>query len=239
MGPEVLGQPLVGRVRPGQEDQVGQLVFQAAAGHGQAVPADFARRVTVTQIQAGPERLSHPARETDRSTRRRHRHPVGPPQEVVEALRVPGVLELVVIISDAPFSSLLVEAGGAAIFFLKRKCLAGPRPTFRTLRDATRRGGSGSGGTPSRACPATSGCPARNTTRTSSRPCLPIDLQFDYRRFGWVAVVAANDEERTQAPLGTFYVCDGAHKSLVLAKRLRAGETKYHPVEVLPLIPRR
>jgi hypothetical protein len=54
MFPQVLGQPLVGRVRLGREDQVGQLVLQAAAGHGQAVPADLPGRVTVTQVQAGP-----------------------------------------------------------------------------------------------------------------------------------------------------------------------------------------
>jgi hypothetical protein len=71
------------------------------------------------------------------------------------------------------------------------------------------------------------------------RPCVPIDRQFDYRRFGWVAVVAANDEERTQSPLGSFYVFDGAHKSLVLAKRLLAGEAAYRPVEALLLVPRR
>ena len=37
--------------------QVGQLVLQATAGHGQAVPADLPCRVTVAQIQAGPEQL--------------------------------------------------------------------------------------------------------------------------------------------------------------------------------------
>ena len=96
MTPQVLGQTLVNRVGLGREDQVGQLVLQATAGHGQAVPADLPRRVTVTQVQAGPEQLGHPARETDRSPRRCRRHLVGPPQQVVEALLVLGFLELVV-----------------------------------------------------------------------------------------------------------------------------------------------
>jgi hypothetical protein len=69
--------------------------------------------------------------------------------------------------------------------------------------------------------------------------CALIDRCFHYRRFGWVAVVAANDEERARSPLGSFYIFDGAHKSLVLAKRLVAGETTYRPVEALLLLPRR
>jgi hypothetical protein len=55
MGPQVLGQALVGRARLGREDQAGQLVLQPAAGHGQAVPADLPSHVTVTEVQAGPE----------------------------------------------------------------------------------------------------------------------------------------------------------------------------------------
>src|SRR5262249_17923053 len=55
MSPQVLGQALISRVALGRENQVGQLVLQAAAGHGQAVAAELARRVTVAQIQAGPE----------------------------------------------------------------------------------------------------------------------------------------------------------------------------------------
>ena len=41
-----------------RENQVGQLVLQAAASHGQAVGADLTRGVTLTQIQASPEQLS-------------------------------------------------------------------------------------------------------------------------------------------------------------------------------------
>jgi transposase len=70
MGPQVLGQALIGRVRLGREDQVGQLALQAAAGHGQAVPADLPCRVTVTQIQAGSEQLGHPTRKADGPARR-------------------------------------------------------------------------------------------------------------------------------------------------------------------------
>jgi hypothetical protein len=51
----MLGQALVGRVRLGRPDQVGQLVLQAATGQGQAVSADLSRRMAVAQIQVGPE----------------------------------------------------------------------------------------------------------------------------------------------------------------------------------------
>jgi hypothetical protein len=79
MSPQVLGQTLVGRVGLGRENQIGQLVLQATVGHGQTVPADLPRRVTVTQIQTGPEQLSYTTRKTDGSPRRRRRHVVGMP----------------------------------------------------------------------------------------------------------------------------------------------------------------
>src|SRR3984957_18276475 len=96
MSPQVLGQALVGRVRLGREDQVGQLVLQSATSHGQTVPADLSCRVTITQIQTSPEQFSNPTRKTDRSPRRCRCHLVGTPQQMVETLLVPGVLELVV-----------------------------------------------------------------------------------------------------------------------------------------------
>jgi tetratricopeptide (TPR) repeat protein len=52
MSPQVLGQAHIGRVRLRREDQVGQLVLQAATGHGQTVRADSPRRVAVAQVQA-------------------------------------------------------------------------------------------------------------------------------------------------------------------------------------------
>ena len=79
-------QALVGRVRLGREDQVGQLVLQATAGHGLAVPADLPRRMTVTQVQASSEQLGHATWKVDGSSRRGRRHLVGTPQQVVEAL---------------------------------------------------------------------------------------------------------------------------------------------------------
>jgi hypothetical protein len=68
------------------EDQVGELVFQATAGYGQAVPADLPRRVPVMEVQAGSKQLGHPAWETDNSPRRGRPYLVGPPQQVVEVL---------------------------------------------------------------------------------------------------------------------------------------------------------
>jgi hypothetical protein len=59
--------------------------------------------------------------------------------------------------------------------------------------------------------------------------CLQIDRAFDFNRFGWLAVVAANDHERRQSPLGTFYLFGGVHKTLVLAKRLLQRETALSP----------
>jgi hypothetical protein len=77
MSPQVLGQALVGCVRLGREDPIGQLVLPPTAGHGQAVPADVPRRVAVAQAQAGPEEFSHPTRENDSPPGRGGRHGVG------------------------------------------------------------------------------------------------------------------------------------------------------------------
>src|SRR5262249_37023503 len=63
VSPQVLGQALVGRVPLGREDQVGQLVLQTAAGHGQSMPADFPGGVTVAQVKAGPEQFADLARD--------------------------------------------------------------------------------------------------------------------------------------------------------------------------------
>jgi hypothetical protein len=72
------------------------LALQATAGHGQAVLADFPRRVAVTQVEPGPEQFSHPTRETHGPASRRRLHLVAPPQQVLQALLVVSVDEPVV-----------------------------------------------------------------------------------------------------------------------------------------------
>jgi len=69
--------------------------------------------------------------------------------------------------------------------------------------------------------------------------CVLINAQFDFSKFGWITLVLANDQERRQSPEGTFYIYDGAHKTLVLAKKLLLGEIRYQPIEALLLVPRR
>ena len=54
-----------------------------------------------------------------------------------------------------------------------------------------------------------------------------------------LAVVPALDSERKESPQGTFYIYDGAHKSLVLAHRLLTAQAVYQSIEALLLIPRR
>lgn len=80
--------------------------------------------------------------------------------------------------------------------------------------------------------------------RTHHKPewfkdCVKIDQEFDINKFGWLTVVSANDAERNSTPKGTFYIYDGNHRALILAKRILAGETKYQPIECLYLVPRR
>jgi hypothetical protein len=70
------------------------------------------------------------------------------------------------------------------------------------------------------------------------KKCLMINENFDYALFGRIAVVQANDNERKKSPAGSFYIYDGAHKSLVLSKLLLANEVEFKPVEALLILPR-
>jgi hypothetical protein len=47
------------------------------------------------------------------------------------------------------------------------------------------------------------------------------------------------DGEKRDSPDGTYYVYDGVHKSIVLAKKLLRNELEFKPVELLLLTPRR
>lgn len=81
--------------------------------------------------------------------------------------------------------------------------------------------------------------PANEHDPTWFQTCAKIDAEFDWANFGWISMVLPNDIERKQSPKGTFYIRDGAHKSLVLAKRLISREIEFRPLEALFLVPRR
>jgi hypothetical protein len=68
--------------------------------------------------------------------------------------------------------------------------------------------------------------------------CIQIDKAFDYDHFGWISVVHPTDGERNQSPGGSFYIYDGAHRAVVLAKRLIAKESIFQPVTALLIVPR-
>lgn len=80
--------------------------------------------------------------------------------------------------------------------------------------------------------------------RTTHNPCWfqkcePIDREFDFKKFGTVAITPTTDGERRDSPLGSFYIYDGCHKSLVLAEKLLSSKVPYHPVQAILLLPRR
>lgn len=69
--------------------------------------------------------------------------------------------------------------------------------------------------------------------------CARLDQAFDWSKLGWIAVTPLLHAESRSNPQGSYYIYDGAHKSIVLAKRLLCRELEYRPVEVLLLTPRR
>jgi hypothetical protein len=68
--------------------------------------------------------------------------------------------------------------------------------------------------------------------------CIEMDAAFEYERFGRVAVVLPTDSERRQSLFGSFYIYDGVHRTLVLAKRLLSGQIHFRPLIALMLVPR-
>jgi hypothetical protein len=71
------------------------------------------------------------------------------------------------------------------------------------------------------------------------RPCVDIDTAFDYGKVGLVGLTPLVESEKRETVAGNYYIYDGVHKSIVLAKRLLRRETGYSPVQVLLLTPRR
>jgi len=69
--------------------------------------------------------------------------------------------------------------------------------------------------------------------------CVRIDQSFDYSKLGCIAVTPLVEAEGNGNPRGSYYIYDGVHKSIVLAKRLLQRELEFRPVEVLLLTPRR
>ncbi len=67
--------------------------------------------------------------------------------------------------------------------------------------------------------------------------CVVLEKNFTYEKFGLLIVVPANDSERKQSPKGSFYIIDGAHRSLVLGKLLLSNEVNFQPIELLLMLP--
>jgi hypothetical protein len=65
-----------------------------------------------------------------------------------------------------------------------------------------------------------------------------LDENFDYDKFGLLILAPSTEEERDQSPTGSFYIYDGFHRSLVLAKRLLLEEVEYKQVSGILVIPR-
>jgi len=65
-----------------------------------------------------------------------------------------------------------------------------------------------------------------------------LDENFDYGKFGILILAPSTEEEREQSPDGSFYIYDGFHRTLVLARRLLLEEESYQQVPAFLVIPR-
>jgi hypothetical protein len=69
--------------------------------------------------------------------------------------------------------------------------------------------------------------------------CHSFDAEFCHTQFGLLVLTCAKEDEKKETPSGTYYLYDGSHKSIVLAKKLLRKELEYRPIEALLLTPRR
>jgi hypothetical protein len=65
-----------------------------------------------------------------------------------------------------------------------------------------------------------------------------VSAEFCYCKFGCPILGLPTADEEEQSPAGTFYILDGAHRTLVLATKLLEGEIEFSPVQALLLLPR-
>jgi hypothetical protein len=70
-------------------------------------------------------------------------------------------------------------------------------------------------------------------------PCVEIDRTFDSSKFGLIALTTLTPDEKIETPKGSYYIFDGVHRSIVLAKKLFKGAIQYKPVQAILLEPRR
>ena len=69
--------------------------------------------------------------------------------------------------------------------------------------------------------------------------CAEIDLAFDLNKLGHIALTDLVPAEARETPNGTYYIYDGVHRSIVLAKKLITQQTSFKPINFLLLTPRR
>ena len=65
-----------------------------------------------------------------------------------------------------------------------------------------------------------------------------LDENFDYDKLGVLILAPSTEAERKRSPDGSFYIYDGFHRALVLAKRLLLEEEPYRQVSAILVIPR-
>jgi hypothetical protein len=68
--------------------------------------------------------------------------------------------------------------------------------------------------------------------------CAAIEANFDFKRFGRLILVHANNDERKQTPHGSFYIHDGNHRALILAKKVVVDGERFPGIECLLIVPR-
>src|SRR5437773_409759 len=94
--PQVLGEGLVGGIGLGRINRVEQKRIESAATNGQAMIAQFARGVAITQIQRMMQQFADAAWKTDGAARGGFEQFIATPQQMAETLLMDGVGKVVV-----------------------------------------------------------------------------------------------------------------------------------------------
>ena len=65
------------------------------------------------------------------------------------------------------------------------------------------------------------------------KSCIRIEQNFVASSFGWLTIQDATEHEKRKSPGGQYYIYDGVHRSIVLAKLLMGNALDFEPVPCL------
>lgn len=68
------------------------------------------------------------------------------------------------------------------------------------------------------------------------KACTKIDTEFDYKKFNTLVLKTTLPNEKKDCPKSAFRIIDGAHRSVVLAKKLTEKSITFQPIPAIIIV---